>query len=185
MSRALILALAVLAAVLLAGCSGAPVANSSPTPTATLVLTGTSNLTLSYADVLALPSVNGTGGAVSTTGILVGPFQMKGVALATLAGLVGGIGPNQTMHVHARDGYMWVLDRDRVNGKGLVVFTPELKEMADPPPVVPVLIYELKGMPLSMEREGPFRIAVLDPAGTPVITEGSAWVKWVDRIEIY
>lgn len=182
MHRALTVVVVVLVAVLAAGCAGTPA--PAPVPNGTLTLVGTTNLTLGYTDMLALPSVNGTGGAVSTTGILVGPFQMKGVALSTLADLVGGMGPNQTMHVHAHDGYMWILDRDQVEGKGFVVFTPELKEMADPPAVVPVLIYELKGAPLSVEREGPFRIAVLNPAGTPVITEGSGWVKWVDRIEI-
>lgn len=172
-----------LAGILSAGCTqtgGGP----SPTPNATLMLNGSVNVTLSYAEVLALPSVSGTGGAVSTTGILIGPFSIKGVALATLAERAGGMGPNQTMRIHASDGYMWVLDRDRVNGRGFVVFTPELKEMADPPRLVPVLAYELNGTALSKEREGPFRIAVIDPAGSPVITEGSGWVKWVDRIEI-
>jgi hypothetical protein len=175
--------LAVLIAVLAAGCTGTPSPGASPVPNATLALNGTKNVTLDYADVLALPSVSGVGGAVSTTGILIGPFSIKGVALATLAEQVGGMGPNQTMRIHARDGYMWVLDRDRVDGKGFVAFSPELKELANPPALVPVLMYELNGTPLSKE-EGPFRIAVVNPGGSPVVTEGSGWVKWVDRIEI-
>lgn len=184
MRHALAVTLAVLVAALLAaGCTGTPSPGASPLPNATLTLNGTTNLTLDYAAVIALPSVSGVGGAVSTTGILIGPFQIKGVALTTLADQVGGMGPNQTMHVHARDGYMWVLDRDRVDGKGFVVFTPALKEMASPPALVPILMYELNGTPLSKD-EGPLRIAVLDPAGSPVVTEGSGWVKWVDRIEI-
>lgn len=183
MRRALVVALALLAALLAAGCT-APGETSAPAPNATLTLIGATNVTLDYADVLALPSVTGVGGAVSTTGIRYGPFAIRGVALGTLADRVGGMGPNQTMRVHAPDGYMWVLDRDRVDGKGFVVFSPELKELADPPAIVPVLMYEQNGTALSKEQGGPFRIAVLDPAGSPVVTEGSGWVKWVDRIEV-
>jgi hypothetical protein len=181
--RALAVALAVLAVVLVAGCT-APGEPPARVPNATLALNGTTNVTLDYAGVLALPSVTGVGGAVSTTGIRYGPFSIRGVALSTLADRVGGMGPNQTMRVHAPDGYMWVLDRDRVDGRGFVVFSPELKELADPPAIVPVLMYEQNGTPLSREQGGPFRIAVLDPAGSPVVTEGSGWVKWVDRIEV-
>jgi DMSO/TMAO reductase YedYZ molybdopterin-dependent catalytic subunit len=79
---------------------------------------------------------------------------------------------------------MWVLDRDRVEGRGFVVFSPELKEVEPPANLTPVLMYELNGTALAREDGGPFRIAVLDPAGAPVITEGSGWVKWVDRIEV-
>lgn len=184
MRRAIAVTLAILAAVLAAGCTGTPSPGAAPVPNATLALNGTTNVTLDYAGVLALPSVTGVGGAVSTTGILMGPFRIKGVALSTLADRVGGMGPNQTLRVHAPDGYMWVLDRDRVDGKGFVVFSPELKEIADPPALVPVLMYEQNGTSLSKEQGGPFRIAVLDPAGSPVITEGSGWVKWVDRVEV-
>jgi len=185
--RALFGVLVVITAVLAAGCTGtAPATNAtpSPTPNATLVLNGTTNVTLDYAGVLALPSVTGIGGAVSTTGIKYGPFQIRGVSLRTLADRVGGIGPNQTFRIHAPDGYMWVIDAEQVDGKGFVAFSPELKELASPPELVPVLMYEQNGTPLAEEQGGPFRIAVLNPDGTPVITEGSGWVKWVDRIEV-
>lgn len=177
-----------LAAVMLivAGCTTVPQTPgaASPVSNATLVLNGTTSITLSYADVLALPSVSGIGGAVSTTGIRYGPFQIRGVSLRTLADQVGGIGPNQTLRVHAPDGYMWVLGADQIDGEGFIVFTPELKEIDPPPAVVPVLMYEQNGTALSEEQGGPFRIAVLNQNGTPVITEGSGWVKWVDRIEV-
>ena len=45
-------------------------------------------------------------------------------------------------------------------------------------------MFQQNGTPLSKEQGGPFRIAVLDPAGSQVITEGSGWVKWVNRIEV-
>ncbi|NLX48511.1 MAG: molybdopterin-dependent oxidoreductase [Methanospirillum sp.] len=181
---AILAALTVLIAILAAGCTGTPSPGTQPVPNATLVVNGTTSVTLDYQEVLALPAVTGVGGAVSTTGIKYGPFRIRGVALSTLADLAGGMGADQTMRVHAPDGYMWVIDRERVDGHGFVVLTPELKEIASPPTLVPVLMYEQNGTSLSKEQGGPFRIAVLDPAGSPVITEGSGWVKWVDRIEI-
>lgn len=185
MRRLLLLLCAAAVALLVAGCTTVPQPQApSTTPNATLVLNGTTSVTLSYQDVLALPSVSGVGGAVSTTGIRYGPFQIRGVSLRTLAEQVGGIGPNQTLRVHAPDGYMWVLGADQIDGAGFIVFTPELKEIDPPPRVVPVLMYEQNGTALSEEQGGPFRIAVLSEEGTPVITEGSGWVKWVDRIEV-
>lgn len=185
MRRALLLLACAAVALLVAGCTTPPQSPASaPTPNATLVLNGSTSVTLSYEDVLALPSVSGVGGAVSTTGIRYGPFQIKGVSLRTLAEQVGGIGPNQTLRVHAPDGYMWVLGADQIDGEGFIVFTPELKEIDPPPAVIPVLMYEQNGTALSEEQGGPFRIAVLNQKGTPVITEGSGWVKWVDRIEV-
>lgn len=185
MRRALLLLACAAVALLVAGCTTPPQSPASaPTPNATLVLNGSTSVTLSYEDVLALPSVSGVGGAVSTTGIRYGPFQIKGVSLRTLAEQVGGIGPNQTLRVHAPDGYMWVLGADQIDGEGFIVFTPELKEIDPPPAVIPVLMYEQNGTALSEELGGPFRIAVLNQEGTPVITEGSGWVKWVDRIEV-
>ena len=44
-------------------------------------------------------------------------------------------------------------------------------------------MYEQDGVPLTYEQGGPFRMVVA--TDTPdVITEGSSWVKWVDRIEV-
>jgi hypothetical protein len=176
--------LAGLAIALVAGCTAPSGTGSAPAPNATLVLNGTTPVTLDYAGVLSLPTITGVGGAVSTTGIRYGPFRIKGVALSTLADRAGGMTANQTMRIHAKDGYMWVLDRDRVDGKGFVVLSPELKELDDPPAIVPVLMFEQNGTSLSEEQGGPFRIAVLNTSGTHVVTEGSGWVKWVDRIEI-
>lgn len=185
MRRSLLLLWVTAVALFVAGCTTVPQPQTpSTTPNAMLVLNGTTNITLSYQDVVSLPSVSGVGGAVSTTGIRYGPFKIKGVSLRTLADKVGGIGPNQTLHVHAPDGYMWVLGADQIDGAGMIVFTPELKEIDPPPRVVPVLMYEQNGTALSEEQGGPFRIAVLNEEGTPVIAEGAGWVKWVDRIEV-
>jgi DMSO/TMAO reductase YedYZ molybdopterin-dependent catalytic subunit len=58
----------------------------------------------------------------------------------------------------------------------------ELKEIPSPALRV-ILMYEQDGRPLAYDDGGPCRIAVISEQ-PGVVTEGSAWVKWVDRIEV-
>jgi len=45
-------------------------------------------------------------------------------------------------------------------------------------------MYEQDGKPVSYNDGGPARVAIVsDSPG--IVTEGSAWVKWVDRIEVH
>jgi DMSO/TMAO reductase YedYZ molybdopterin-dependent catalytic subunit len=44
-------------------------------------------------------------------------------------------------------------------------------------------MYEQDGKPLSYNDGGPLRVAIISKE-KGVVTEGSAWVKWVDKIEI-
>jgi hypothetical protein len=44
-------------------------------------------------------------------------------------------------------------------------------------------MYEQDNKPVSYNDGGPFRIVVVSDSPN-VITEGSSWVKWVDKIEI-
>ena len=51
------------------------------------------------------------------------------------------------------------------------------------PPLRVILAYEQDGEPLAYGDGGPLRLVVITE--TPdVITEGSPWVKWVDRVEV-
>jgi len=63
-----------------------------------------------------------------------------------------------------------------------VTFNADLKEIPSPPLRI-ILMYEQDKKPVSYDDGGPARITIIsDNPG--VITEGSAWVKWVDSIEI-
>jgi hypothetical protein len=104
------------------------------------------------------------------------------VDLRDLADLVGGVGPGDRLWISAPDGYLWVFDYDQLEGKGFVTFDGALREIPSPPLRV-LLVYELDGKPLTHEEGGPCRIGIVsDEPG--VVTEGSAWVKWVDRMEV-
>ncbi|KQC04224.1 MAG: hypothetical protein APR53_00140 [Methanoculleus sp. SDB] len=136
-----------------------------------------------YTDILALPSYTGNGYAVSTVGIKYGPYVCTGVKLADLVALLGEPGPDDSVWVSAPDGYMWVFEPDQMDGRNFITFDEDLKEIPSPPLTI-VLMYEQDGKPLAYNDGAPFRIAITSEE-PGVITEGSAWVKWVNRIEVH
>jgi hypothetical protein len=90
--------------------------------------------------------------------------------------------PDDRVWIFGRDGYLWVFEADQLEGRGFVTFGSDLKEIPSPPLRL-ILMYEQDNKPVSYNDGGPFRIVVVsDNPG--VITEGSSWVKWVDKIEI-
>jgi hypothetical protein len=147
-----------------------------------LNLNGTQENFLTIDDLHRFPVATGHCYAVSTTGIRFGPYLCTGVDLRDLIADVGGMGPDDQVWISAPDGYMWVFDAEQLEGKGFVTFNADLKEIPSPPLRI-ILMYEQDKKPVSYDDGGPARIAIVsDNPG--VITEGSAWVKWVDTIEI-
>jgi len=172
------------------GCTGTA-SSSSPQPVTTtadefstwnLSVNGTTRMVYSLDQVRAFPATTGNGFAVSTVGIKYGPYICKGVLLTDLLAPVGGIMPGDQVWISAPDGYLWVFDYDQVQGHGFITFNESLKEIPSPPLRI-LLMYEQDGKPLSYNDGGPMRVAIIsDEKG--VVTEGSAWVKWVNKIEI-
>ena len=174
--------------VLISGCTGNEMGKSTPLADPmykswNLTLNGTTEKVLTLSDLQALPAVTANGYAVSTTGIRFGPYTCKGVDLRDLTALVGGIGEKDQVWVYAPDGYLWVFDAGQLNGKGFVTFNESLREVPSPQLKV-ILMYEQDGKPVTYNDGGPARIAIVsDSPG--IVTEGSAWVKWADRIEVH
>lgn len=172
------------------GCTGTALAPSSQSATRpaedfsswNLTVNGTTRTVHTLNEVRNLPATTGNGFAVSTVGIKYGPYICKGVLLTDLLTPAGGIVPGDQVWISAPDGYLWVFDYSQVQGKGFITFNENLQEI----PSVPLqllLMYEQDGKPLSYDDGGPLRIAIIsDEKG--VVTEGSAWVKWVNKIEI-
>ena len=148
-----------------------------------LVLTGRDGqeLTLSYDEVLALPAIETTGGFFSSVGTLYGPYDLKGVRLATLLDLVGGMGPSDVLMVGAQDGYSSVFDYEQVYGE-IDAFEPGSFRLVPQTEIEFVLIYEQDGSPLSHQDGRPLRLAIISRDG--LLTEGHWWVKWVDRLQV-
>ena len=147
-----------------------------------LTVNGTTRVVYTLNQIRALPVSTGNGFAVSTVGIKYGPYLCKGVLLNDLLNRSGGISPGDQVWISAPDGYLWVFDYDQVQGKGFITFNETLTEIPSPPLRI-LLMYEQDGKPLLYDEGGPLRVAIIsDDKG--VVTEGSAWIKWVDRIEI-
>jgi DMSO/TMAO reductase YedYZ molybdopterin-dependent catalytic subunit len=178
-----VVALAIVVTILLSGCTTAPLSGQdSAAKDWRLTLDGTAEKVITMDELRRFPAITGHGYAVSTTGVRFGPYVCIGVDLRDLAAEVGGLGPDDRIWVSAPDGYMWVFDAGQADGKGFVTFNESLKEIPSPPLRI-ILMYEQDGAPVSYDDGGPARIAIIsDIPG--VVTEGSAWVKWVDRIEI-
>ncbi len=136
---------------------------------------------LEYHDVLKLPKVESRGGYFSTVGVVYGPYDVKGVPVLELCGLVGGMGEDDVLLVSAKDGYSSVYDYSQVSGD-IDTFVPDPIKQVPHGELEFLLIYEMDGEPLSDVDGRPFRLAITSTEN--LITEGHWWVKWVDRLEI-
>jgi DMSO/TMAO reductase YedYZ molybdopterin-dependent catalytic subunit len=147
-----------------------------------LTVNGSTRNVYALDQIRALPVTTGYGFAVSTVGIKYGPYTCKGVLLTDLLNAAGGLVGKDQVWISAPDGYLWVFDNEQAEGKGFITFNGDLKEIPSPPLRI-LLMYEMDGKPLSYDDGGPLRVAIIsDEEG--VVTEGSAWVKWVNSIEI-
>ena len=151
----------------------------------TLVGSNGENVTLSLKDVKAMESTMAQGGFFTTTGVIHGPYDVKGVSIEDLCNLVGGLGPSDGVLVSAVDGYSAFFEYDEVEGN---IPTSEYDSATGNLKEVPhenlglILMYEQDGKPLSDDDGKPLRLAV---AGDDrLLTEGFHWVRWVDRIEV-
>ena len=168
------------ALTLVAGCTGTA---DDDYPAWNLTLAGDGERVLTHPEVRALSAAEGYGYSVSTVGIKCGPNRYRGVLLSDLIDMAGGADTDDLIYISAEDGYLWVFDMDQVNGKEFFTFDENLREVT-PPPLRVILAYEQDGKPLPSESGGPLRLVVISE--TPdIITEGSPWVKWVDRIEVH
>jgi DMSO/TMAO reductase YedYZ molybdopterin-dependent catalytic subunit len=182
-SGILIVEVVLVFAILFSGCTGGMADVADPALRDwRLTLNGTSQAVLTLDDLRSLPSVTGHGYAVSTTGIRFGPYVCTGVDLRDLLNLSGGMGPADQVWVSAPDGYLWVFDAGQLDGRGFITFNESLKEIPAPPLRI-ILVYDQDGKPLTYDDGGPARIVIIS-AEKGVVTEGSAWIKWVDRIVV-
>ena len=151
----------------------------------TLIGSNGDNVTLSLDDIKAMKSTTAQGGFFTTTGVIHGPYDVKGVSIEDLCELVGGIGPSDGVLVSAVDSYSAFFEHDEVEGN---IPTSEYDPATGNLKEVPhedlglILMYEQDGKPLSDDDGKPLRLAV---AGDDrLLTEGFRWVRWVNRIEV-
>ncbi len=158
----------------------------SPTPGAVLLtLVGPAGeKALTFAELEALPVQQGQAGIKSSTGAITIPSLYKGVSLADLADLVGGLDPALGLNVVAKDGYAMTLSYDQVAKGDFIMYDPATgAEKKLSTPLTVILAYEREGQPIPADGEGPLRLAIISSDNNQV-TDGHWSVKWVNKIEL-
>jgi len=141
------------------------------------------NLSLTMAELMELPTTEGYAGIKSSTGKITPPLPFKGVALKDLAALVGGMDETTGFNVVAEDGYSITYSYDQINNGTFVAYDPATgDELKNPVELTAILAYEVDGQPLDPKQDGTLRLAIVSDTLNQV-TDGHWSVKWVNQLE--
>ncbi|MGD8402739.1 MAG: molybdopterin-dependent oxidoreductase [Anaerolineales bacterium] len=141
------------------------------------------NLSLTMDELLELPATEGYAGIKSSTGKITPPITFKGVALADLVKLVGGMDETTGFNVVAEDGYSITFSYDQINNGTFIAYDPATgDELKNPVELIPILAYEMDSQPLDPKQEGTLRLAIVSDTLNQV-TDGHWSVKWVNKLE--
>ena len=159
-----------------------PTATEPPVPVLTIVGPA-QELSLTMADLKALPATEGYAGIKSSTGKITPPTTFKGVALKDLAALVGGMDETTGFNVVAEDGYSITYSFDQINNGTFIAYDPATgDELKNPVALTAILAYEMDGQPLNPKEDGNLRLAIVS-AELNQVTDGHWSVKWVNKLE--
>lgn len=139
--------------------------------------------TFTMDQLKALPSYEGYAGIKSSTGVITPPSKFKGVALSTLANLVGGISKENGVTILAEDGYGMTFSYRQIMADGFTTYDPATgeEEPADGK-LTTIIAYEHEGEALD-EDDGPLRLAVAEDTPGQVV-DGHWAIKWVDKVSV-
>ncbi len=159
--------------------------SSAAGPTVLTVVNGTKTVEYSLAALQKFQPYSGNGGTKNKTGVITGPFTYVGVPLLVVVNAAGGassvLTADQSVKVTASDGFSKTLTYDQiVNG---TVTTYDTTGAAATPTSKPViaLVYSVGGAPLD-SANGPVSLGIL--CVDKLVSDGSAWVKIVTKIEV-
>jgi len=142
-----------------------------------------STVSLTLEELKALPATEGYAGIKSSTGKITPPVLFKGVSLADLAELVGGMDAATGFNIVAEDGYSITFSFDQVTNGAFIAYDPATgNELKNPVALTAMLAYEVEGQPLDAKRDGTLRLVIISPDLNQV-TDGHWSVKWVNRVE--
>jgi DMSO/TMAO reductase YedYZ molybdopterin-dependent catalytic subunit len=170
------------------GCSpAAETAVETPTeaPVATTVLElvkDDTSIALSMDEIKALPSVEGLGGIMSSTGKITAPALYKGVLISTLLDELGGLSEDRSVEIIAEDGYSLTYSSNQIiNGEYITYDVSSGDEIDTIGSLQTIIAYEREGEPLNVESEGQLRLVIIGESQMQVV-DGHWSVKWVNKI---
>jgi len=183
---ALVVAAVTGVAALAVACGSGGQASPSPAASGPVVLTvkgekGSRTFTLNQLE--ALPSYEGYAGIKSSTGVITVPSKYKGVPLADLAAMVGGISKANGVTIVAKDGYGMTFSYRQIMENGFTTYDPATGAEEPPSGKLHVVIaYENDGKPLGPD-DGPLKLAVAEDTPSQVV-DGHWAIKWLDEISV-
>ena len=173
---------------LIAACGGDSGGQASPSPAASgpVVLTvkgEQGSRTFTMGQLQALPAYEGYAGIKSSTGTITPPSKYKGVPLADLADLVGGITQANGVTIVAKDGYGMTFSYRQIMEDGFTTYDPATGE-EEPPDgkLTPIIAYEHDGKPIDPD-DGPLKLAVAEDTPGQVV-DGHWAIKWLEEISV-
>ena len=183
------LSILIVVAMLLASCSTSTTTStltSMPTTTATgpVVLTvtnGSKIMTYSLTDLQDANVVTEYGGQKGKGGAITGPFPYTGVALTDLLNTGGGITAGQSVKVTASDGSTETLSYDQITNGNFNIYDTSGNPITTMTKPIFAVVYSVSGTPLD-NATGPIELGILSTLN--FITDGSMWVKMVNKIDI-
>lgn len=173
--------------LMLIGCAGGGASQDDSSQSDLPVLTISSDdqtVSLTMAELQAMPVTEGYAGTKSSTGMITPPVTVRGVSLEDLAGQIGGLTPEFGINVVAKDGYGITFSYDQIVNGNFITYDPGIgteNEIDDP--LTAIIAYEYDGSPISDEMDGPLRVFIVSAENNQV-TDGHWAVKWAETLEL-
>ncbi len=156
-------------------------------PELTMELVGLDGVTqtLTLSELTALPSTEGWGGRMSSTGNITPPSRFRGVPVDELCALVGGLQAGTAVRIVAADGYAMTISYDQIANGDFITYDPGTggERPTTGSPLRVLVAYEEEGQPIPEQTDGTMRLALVNDDQMQV-TDGHWWVKWVRRLEV-
>ncbi len=142
--------------------------------------TSTKNYTLT--ELKSFPNVTGYAGYRKSTGTLVGPNLFKGILLQELIDEVGGISAGEELEIIAGDEYKVTFTEEMIDGQ-FPAYDNVTGDYLGIRSFRVLLAYEMDGQKL-VSSDGVLRVVCLAEDGAGYLSDGSPWVKDVQRLKI-
>ncbi len=146
------------------------------------IASGDTVKTLTMEEIKELPALEGWGGRMRSTGVIEGPFELKGVSIKDLCDMVGGINPDTAVKIISRDGYAMTFSYKQVSENDFITYDPVSQNEVPHGDLHMILAYQTDGDEMTFELGGPLRLAILSEKNQ--VTDGHWWSKWVEQIEL-
>jgi len=141
-------------------------------------------IALTMEELKALPSVEGLGGIMSSTGKITPPENYKGVLVTTLLEQLGGLSEDRSVEVIAEDGYSITFSPAQIlEGNYITYDVSSGDEIETIGKLQTIIAYERNGEPLDADSEGQLRLVVIGESPLQVV-DGHWSVKWVKQIKL-